>query len=73
MEALETEKERKKLHVEIVEIEKFFIEVRNESPYISYDMLGNFFNKGFEYYLLTLEMALSIIRAFSVLFLFLLL
>ena len=47
VEALETEKERKKLHVEIVEIEKFFIEVRNESPYISYDMLGNFFNKGY--------------------------
>ena len=23
------------------------IEVRNESPYISYDMLGNFFNKGY--------------------------
>lgn len=47
VEAMETNKKGNKLHVEIIETEGFFIEVRNESPYIKYDVLGKFFNKGY--------------------------
>lgn len=47
VEALQLDKKRNKLHIEILETDMFYIEVRNESPYISYDILGDFFNKGY--------------------------
>ncbi len=47
IEALETDNERNGLYVEIVESDKFFIEVRNECPYISYEILESFFDKGY--------------------------
>lgn len=47
VEALQTDESRNRLHVEILEKDMFYIEVRNESPYITYDVLGKFFNKGY--------------------------
>ena len=47
VEALEMDGERNKLHVAVGGAEGFFIEVRNESPYISYNMLESFFIKGY--------------------------
>lgn len=47
VEALMGDIDRKRMHVSIVETDGFYIEVRNESPYIAYDMLGNFFSKGY--------------------------
>lgn len=47
VEALELSKDINKLHVTIVMLKEFYIEVRNESPYIEYDMLGKFFDKNY--------------------------
>lgn len=47
VEALMSDENRKKMHVTVMEADKFYLEVRNESSYISYDMLGNFFNRGY--------------------------
>lgn len=47
VEALMVDENRKKLHVTIMETDKFYLEVRNESAYITYDMLGKLFNKGY--------------------------
>ena len=47
VEALKNDKERNRLYVEVVGVEVLSIEVRNESPYIGYDMLEKFFNKGY--------------------------
>lgn len=41
VEALIKDGVRKKLHVTIMETDKFYLEVRNESPYIEYDTLNN--------------------------------
>ncbi|MCM1127155.1 MAG: ATP-binding protein, partial [Lachnospiraceae bacterium] len=47
VEALLADGERNKLHVSIIESDRFWIEVRNESPYISYKELGAFWEKGY--------------------------
>lgn len=47
VEALGVDNEKNRLYVEIVEKDKFFIEVRNESSYISYDTLNSFFGKDY--------------------------
>lgn len=47
VEALENDSERNGLYVEIIETDKLVIEVRNESQYISYEMLEGFFVKGY--------------------------
>lgn len=47
VEALLADKERKKLHVAVIESDRFWIEVRNESPYIEYKELGLFFDKNY--------------------------
>lgn len=47
VEALEIDNASNKLHLEIVETNVFFIEVRNESPYVAYSMLEDYFKKGY--------------------------
>lgn len=47
VEALLEDRERKKLHVSVIENERIYIEVRNESPYISYKQIGAFFVKDY--------------------------
>lgn len=47
VEALLADKERKKLHVSVIENECFYIEVRNESPYIPYKEISTFFVKDY--------------------------
>ncbi len=47
VEALFADKERKKLHVSVIESDRFWIEVRNESSYIEYKELGLFFDKNY--------------------------
>lgn len=47
VEAIETGSENNKIYVEIIEKNTFFIEVRNESPYVEFDSLKNFFVKGY--------------------------
>lgn len=47
VEALLADKERKKLHVSVIENDRFYIEVRNESPYIPYKEIGTFFEKDY--------------------------
>ena len=46
-EALALDAERHKLFVGIVESDEFYIEVRNESQYIEYDVLEKFFDVGY--------------------------
>lgn len=47
VEALLVDKERKKLHVSVIENDHFYIEVRNESSYIPYKEIGSFFVKDY--------------------------
>lgn len=47
VEALLADKERKKLHVSVIENDRFYIEVRNESSYIPYKEIGAFFVKDY--------------------------
>lgn len=47
VEALLADRERKKLHVSIIENDGLYIEVRNESAYIPYKEIGNFFVKNY--------------------------
>lgn len=47
VEALLADSERNKLHVVVVEANRFYIEVRNESNYIEYNNLAQFFDKGY--------------------------
>lgn len=47
VEALLVDEERKKLHVSVIENDRFYIEVRNESPYIPYIEIGTFFVKDY--------------------------
>lgn len=47
VEALLADEERKRLHVSVIENECFYIEVRNESPYIPYKEIGTFFVKDY--------------------------
>ena len=47
VEALLANQERKKLHVCVIENDRFYIEVRNESPYIPYKEIGTFFAKDY--------------------------
>lgn len=47
VEALLADGERKKLHVSIIENDGLYIEVRNESAYIPYKEIGNFFVKNY--------------------------
>lgn len=47
VEALLADEERKKLHVSVIESDSFYIEVRNESPYIPYEEIGAFFVKDY--------------------------
>lgn len=47
VEALLADKERKRLHVSVIANDRFYIEVRNESPYISYKEIGIFFVKDY--------------------------
>lgn len=47
VEALFADEERKKLHVSVIENDHFYIEVRNESPYIPYKEIGTFFVKDY--------------------------
>lgn len=47
VEALLTDGERKKLHVSVIENDGLYIEVRNESAYIPYKEIGNFFVKDY--------------------------
>ena len=47
VEALKNEIEKSRLHVEIVETDHFFIEVRNESSYVNYNEINTFFVKNY--------------------------
>lgn len=47
VEALLADQEKKKLHVSVIENDRFFIEVRNESPYIPYKEINAFFVKDY--------------------------
>lgn len=47
VEALLANQERKRLHVCVIENDRFYIEVRNESPYIPYKEIGTFFAKDY--------------------------
>lgn len=47
VEAIENVEGMNKLYVSLIEDEKFTIEVRNESPYIDYNEIDNFFVKGY--------------------------
>lgn len=47
VEALLADGERKRLHVSVIENDRFYIEVRNESAYIPYKEIGNFFVKDY--------------------------
>lgn len=47
VEALLADEERKKLHVSVIESDHFYIEVRNESPYIPYKEISAFFVKDY--------------------------
>lgn len=47
VEALLVDKERRKLHVSVIESDRLYIEVRNESPYIPYEEIGTFFVKDY--------------------------
>ncbi len=47
VEALLANDNERKMHVLLMETDKFFLEVRNESPYIPYNQLGVFFDKGY--------------------------
>lgn len=47
VEALLADKERRKLHVSVIENDRFYIEARNESPYIEYKEFGLFFDKDY--------------------------
>lgn len=47
VEALLANEKRKKLHVSVIENGDLHIEVRNESPYITYKEIGNFFVKDY--------------------------
>ena len=47
VEALLADKQRKKLYVSVIENDRFYIEVRNESPYIPYKEIGAFFVKDY--------------------------
>lgn len=47
VEALLVDEERKKLHVSVIENDRIFIEVRNESSYITYKEIGAFFVKDY--------------------------
>lgn len=47
VEALLADRERKRLHVSVIENDRFYIEVRNESVYIPYKEIGNFFVKDY--------------------------
>lgn len=47
VEALLADGERKKLHVSVIENDRFYIEVRNESPYIPFKEIGTFFVKDY--------------------------
>ena len=47
VDALVEMEEEKKLYVSVEESDNIFIEVRNESPYIDYSEIANFFTKGY--------------------------
>lgn len=47
VEALLADGERKRLHVSVIENDGLYIEVRNESAYIPYKEIGNFFVKNY--------------------------
>ena len=47
VEALSTYEKRNGLYISIVESDHFYLEVMNESPYISYDTIGHFFDKNY--------------------------
>lgn len=47
VEALLADTERRKLYVSVIENDGFYLEVRNESPYIPYEEIGTFFVKGY--------------------------
>ena len=47
VEALLADQERKMLHVTVIENDRLYIEVRNESPYIPYKEIGAFFVKDY--------------------------
>lgn len=47
VEALLADGERRKLHVSVIENDRFYLEVRNESAYIPYKEIGNFFVKNY--------------------------
>lgn len=47
VEALLADEERNKLHVSVIEGDRFYIEVRNQSPYISYKELSTFFMRDY--------------------------
>ena len=47
VEALMENEETNKLHVDILENNNFYLEVRNESLYVTYEMLESFFSKGY--------------------------
>lgn len=47
VEALLVDEERRKLHVSVIESDRLYIEVRNESPYIPYEEIGIFFVKDY--------------------------
>lgn len=47
VEALLADEERKKMHVSVIENDCLYIEVRNESAYIPYKEIGNFFVKNY--------------------------
>lgn len=47
VEALLADGERKRLHVSVIENDRFYLEVRNESPYITYKEIGMFFKKDY--------------------------
>ncbi len=47
VEALLVYENGKRLHVSVIELDNFYIEVMNESPYIDYRELGMFFSKNY--------------------------
>ncbi len=47
VEAMIADDKLNKLYVSIIETDRLYIEIRNESPYIEYDILSSFFYKGY--------------------------
>lgn len=47
VDALQVDCKKNKIHISLMETDKFSLEVRNESQYIEFNQLSNFFDKGY--------------------------